>query len=97
MTSPTDDPARHITAPRLAALRILTAAGPIDEAGIRDAWRASRPGMSPRHVGALPRMIRHLLWRLEILGWITEGEHGWEPTDLGRSVLESRSRSTEPD
>ncbi|WP_448002171.1 hypothetical protein [Agromyces bauzanensis] len=83
----TDDTARHLTAPRRAVLQILADHGPIDEAGIRAAWRASRPDMSPRHVRELPRMIRHLLWRLEILEWVALGEHGYELTDVGRSIV----------
>ena len=92
-THPTDEISRHLTEPRRAVLQILADEGPIDEAGIRDAWRASRPDMTPRHVESLPRMIRHLLWRLEILGWISEGELGWRLTDLGTSIVESPGRS----
>ena len=92
-THPTDEISRHLTEPRRAVLQILATEEPIDEAGIRDAWHASRPDMTPRHVEALPRMIRHLLWRLEILGWISEGELGWRLTDLGTSIVESPGRS----
>lgn len=81
------DPARHLTLPRRTVLQILADHGPLDQAGIRDAWRASRPDMAPRHVRELPRMIRHLLWRLEILEWVTRGERGYDLTDSGRAML----------
>ncbi|MEV1128523.1 hypothetical protein [Agromyces sp. NPDC049794] len=95
MASPADDIARHLTAPRLAVLEILASGGPTDEAGIREAWRAIRPDMSPRHVSALPRMIRHLLWRLELLGWVAEGDRGFELTHRGRTIVEDRAGSTD--
>lgn len=94
VANPTDDTSRHLTEPRRAVLQILADEGPTGEAGIRAVWQERRPDMSPRHVGALPRMIRNLLWRLEILGWVAEGEHGWELTGPGRSVVESPIRSS---
>lgn len=81
------DGARHLTAPRRAVLQLLADHGPLEQAGIHDAWRTHRPDMAPRHVRELPRMIRHLLWRLEILEWITHGERGYELTDAGRSIV----------
>lgn len=87
-----DETSRHLTAPRRAVLEIL-ADGPMDEDGIRAAWRASRSDMSPRHALALPRMIRHLLWRLELLGWVAEGERGYGLTDRGRAIVEGRGAS----
>ena len=89
--------ARHLTAPRLAVLQILADCGPVVEAGIREAWSASRPDMSPRHVRELPRMIRHLLWRLEILGWVTLSERGYELTDSGRSIVTGPAGSPDSD
>lgn len=89
------DVSRHLTAPRRAVLQIL-AEGPADEARISAAWRASRPDMSPRHARELPRMIRHLLWRLELLGWVAEGEHGYELTEAGRSIVTASSRPRHP-
>ncbi len=85
--SETVDPARHLTLPRRTVLQLLAAHGPLDQAGIRESWLASRPAMAQRHVRELPRMIRHLLWRLEILEWVALGERGYELTESGRRVL----------
>ena len=84
------DVARHLTEPRRVVLGILAEYGPLDEAGIAQAWRAMRPDMQARHASELPRMIRHLLWRLEILE-LVDSEHGrYRISSLGRAIIADR-------
>jgi ribosomal protein S19E (S16A) len=81
------DVARHLTQPRRAVLQILAERGPLEEAGLTEAWRTNRPDMSARHARSLPKMIRHLLWRLEILGWVEVAGDHYRLSELGRSIV----------
>lgn len=78
---------RHLTGIRRTVLRIVIADGPIPAERIADAWSAALPGISDRHRASLPRMVVHVVWRLENLGWVRHGRDGYEATDAGRIAV----------
>jgi hypothetical protein len=78
---------RHLTEPRRQVLEALSLCGPRTPGGIADCWIDRALDGTDRYAGRLPRMVSQLLWKLEILKWVTEREGRFAITADGSRAL----------
>lgn len=78
---------RHLSEPRRRVLETLSACGPRTTGGIAECWIDRALDGRDRYVGRLPGMVSQLLWKLEILNWVTEHEGRYAITADGSKAL----------
>jgi hypothetical protein len=78
---------RHLSEPRRRVLEALSACGPRTPGGIAECWIDQALDGTDRYAGRLPGMVSQLLWKLEILNWVTERDGRFAITADGSRAL----------